>query len=156
MEQFGQQVLEPACGDGSISKVLETAGYDVTSWDLYDWGHGRTGLDFLDQPQQDFDAVITNPPFKLAVPFTLKALEFTETRNGKVAVLNRIQWLEGIRRKPLFECGPLSKVWVFSSRIPRMHRFDFCGVAGTSLLCFAWFVFDWAYQGEPRLGWLAK
>jgi len=107
----------------------------------------------------DVDGVITNPPFNLATEFTLKALECTKEKRGQVAILNHIQWLEGIKRKKLFESNlphkpGLRKVWVFSKRIPRMHRFDFEGKPGTSLICFAWFIFDWKWQRYSTLEWL--
>lgn len=153
-EHFGNSVIEPCCGNGAISKVLAEKGHEVISRDLYDWGFGETGRDFLDDEVVDVDAVITNPPFRLSMEFTLQALKCTKSRQGKVAMLNRIQWLEGIKRKTLFENYPLSKVWVFSRRIPRMNRFDFEGIPSTSLLCFAWFIFDWKHAGDPHLGWI--
>ena len=152
-EIFGNLVMEPCCGNGAISSILIERGFKVISKDLYDWGYGETGKDFLQEPIMHVDAVITNPPFNLAVPFTERALECTKDKKGKVAILNRLQWLEGIKRRKLFKESPLSKVVVFSKRIPRMHRFDFTGKPGTSLLCFAWFIFDWEYQGDTTLDW---
>lgn len=154
VEKFGHTVLEPCCGNGAISKVLEAHQYNVISRDLHDWGYGETGKDFLTEPIIDVDAVITNPPFKYSVEFAERAMESVHNRYGKVAMLNRVQWLEGQKRRKMFERTRLSKVWVFSKRIPRMHRFDFDGKPGTSLLCFAWFVFDWRYGGDTKLGWL--
>src|SRR5271170_4493549 len=49
-EKFGQTVLEPCCGNGAISKILQDNGYTVISRDLYDWGYGETGKDFLVEP----------------------------------------------------------------------------------------------------------
>lgn len=153
-EPFGTLVLEPCCGNGAIAEVLIARGHAVISRDLHDWGYGETGKDFLAEPVTDVDAVITNPPFKLSLEFTRQALECTRARSGKVAMLNRIQWLESNKRKQLFESTPLSKVLVFSKRIPRMHRFDFTGSPSTSLLCFGWFIFDWTYNGKPVLEWI--
>jgi len=153
-EKFGTLTMEPCCGSGVVSKVLEAHGYSVISRDLYDWGYGEPNRDFLKDDITEVDAVITNPPFKESLAFCEKALECTKARKGKVALLCRLQWLEGIRRKKLFESSPFKKTWVFSKRIPRMHRFGFEGEPGTTLLCFAWFVWDWTYQGEPTLGWI--
>ena len=153
-EQFGHTILEPCCGNGAISKVLEEYGYEVISKDLYDWGFGEVGKDFLTEPVTNVDAVVTNPPFNLSMEFTLRALECTKENKGKVAILNRVQWLESVKRKKMFEGNPLSCVWVFSRRIPRMHRYDHKGPTTTSVIAFAWYVFDWNYTGEPRLGWI--
>lgn len=153
-EKFGNSVLEPCCGNGAISKILEQYKYKVISKDLYDWGYGETGKDFLKEPIIDVDAIVTNPPFKLSVEFTERALKCTNLNQGKVAILNRIQWLEGIKRNKLFKNNPLAKVLVFSRRIPRFNRFDFVGKQGTSLLCFAWFIFDWKWKENPIIDWI--
>lgn len=153
-EQFGNLILEPCCGNGAIAKILVEKGFSVISRDLYDWGYGEINKDFLLEPIIDVDAVITNPPFSLSLEFTYKALECTKNKKGKVAILNRLQWLESAKRKKLFESQPLSKVWVFSKRIPRFNRFDFTGKSCSSLIAFAWFIFDWNYIGEPRIGWI--
>lgn len=152
-EQFGNTVLEPCCGNGAISKILQVYKYNVISQDLYDWGYGISGKDFLTETTQDVDAVITNPPFKLSTEFVYKALECTKLKQGKVAILNRVQWLEGQKRRKLFTGTCLSKVLVFSKRIPRFNRYDFVGKQGTSLIFFAWFKWDWQYAGEPQIGW---
>ena len=97
----------------------------------------------------------SNPPFKHGTQFAIMALECTRERKGKVAMLNRLLWMEGKKRKKLFTEYPLSRVLVFSERLPRMNRPDYKGeMTSKSLLAFAWFVWDWSYQGEPRLGWL--
>ena len=47
VETFGEVILEPACGSGNISKVLEENGKTVISTDLYDHGYGKSGVDFF-------------------------------------------------------------------------------------------------------------
>ena len=84
----------------------------------------------------------------------LKALECTKAFKGKVAILNRIAWLESAKRKKLFEENPFARVWIFSKRLPRFNRFDFTGKSSTSLIGFAWYVFDWTHEGPPILGWI--
>jgi hypothetical protein len=154
VEAFGKRVLEPCCGNGAISSVLTRCGFDVESRDLYDWGYGRQGIDFLEPATnfEQFDAVITNPPFRLFQQFAERALEHAS--EGKVALLGRIQALEGAKRRSLFTKGKLSRVWVFSKRLPRMHRFDYVGKGATSMVAFAWFVWDAQKTGEPTLAWL--
>ena len=43
--KFAHDILEPACGEGHMSKVLKAHGYNVSSYDLIDRGFGQ---------QQDF------------------------------------------------------------------------------------------------------
>ena len=154
-EKFGPNVLEPCCGKGDVSRCLESNGYNVTSRDLHDWGFGDVGLNFLETPSDEkWDAIITNPPFNLSMEFAYKALELTKHNNGKVALLNRLQWLEGVKRNPLFTHQPLSRVLVFTKRIPMMSRYDFEEKPTSSMICFAWFIWDWTYEGKPTIGWI--
>jgi hypothetical protein len=69
VEKFNGGIWEPACGDGSISKELEAAGYAVHSTDLIDRGYGTGGVDFLLDYRTSADNIVTNPPFKFAEEF---------------------------------------------------------------------------------------
>jgi hypothetical protein len=153
-ETFGQNILEPCCGAGAISNVLLERGYNVISQDLNDWGYGETGKDFLKEPLVDVDAVVTNPPFNLSYEFVLRSLEATKAKNGKVAMLNRLAWLEGVKRGKMFKSTPLSKVLVFSKRIPRMNVPNYTGKQGTSMLAFCWLIFNWTHEGPPIIDWI--
>lgn len=150
--------LEPACGKGDISEVLLKNGFTVVSSDLYDWGYGQPNVDFLslakiDQPLH----IITNPPFNVpkdaSMNFALKALELTKPHQTKVAFLQRLQWLEGKKRKKLFIEYPFAKLLVFSGRLPRMHRFDHTGKESSSMMAFGWFMWDWKHSGPPTIEW---
>lgn len=151
VEKFDGPIWEPACGDGAISSVLDARGYETVSTDLVHRGYGTGGIDFLMEWQPRAPNIVTNPPFKLAEQFAERAVRLT---SGKVAFLMRLVWLEGQRRRKLFTSTPLARVWVFSGRIPRMHRHDYTGPTTTSTIAFAWFVWDRAHNGPPVLGWL--
>ena len=45
--KLNNNIWEPACGEGHISKVLENHGYNVFSTDLVDRGYGIGVVDFL-------------------------------------------------------------------------------------------------------------
>lgn len=147
-EEFVGNIWEPACGNGAISKVLETHGFQVRSSDLIDRGYGEGGQDFLISDEKA-DNIITNPPFKLAEEFIWKSLAST---TGKVAMLCKLQFLEGAKRRKLFETTPLARVHVFSKRI-KMARNGIDNY-GASMLCFAWFVWEHKYEGEPVIRWI--
>jgi len=160
-EKFGPIVAEPACGNGAISSILDEYCYTVYSTDLNDWGYGVPGHDFLTTNfynNLDLDAVITNPPFNIprgiSGKFVERGLELTKPQNGKVAILQKLTFLEGSTRRPLFKDLPFSKCLVFSSRLPRMHRFDYEGKKETSMIAFAWFIWDWAHTGPSQLDWI--
>jgi hypothetical protein len=150
VESFEGGIWEPACGDGAISKVLEERGYSVVSSDLIDRGYGTPGVDFLLDYQTSADNIITNPPFKHAQEFVEHALRRSRR---KVAMLCRLAWLEGHARRQMFEATPLSRVWVFSRRIP-MHRGRQAEKSEGGMIAFAWFVWDHGHTGKPTLGWI--
>ncbi len=150
VEKFDGAIWEPACGDGAIAKVLETHGYEVVGTDLVQRQYGRGRIDFLMELRPLAPNIITNPPYKNGLAFAEHAMRLA---TGKTALLMRFVWLEGQRRKGFFE-DHLSRVWVFSKRLPRMHRADYDGPKTTSTIAFAWFVFDRGHEGSPTLGWL--
>lgn len=148
VENFEGQIWEQACGDGAISKVLESAGYSVVSSDLVDRGYGEARVDFLMEYRPRAPNIITNPPFKFCAEFMRKSLELT---TGKVAILMRLACLEGIERREIYDNSPLARVWVFSKRLT-MYRNG--KGEGSGMLAFAWFVWEHGYSGKPTLGWL--
>ncbi|MTJ82833.1 MAG: hypothetical protein F8N37_17740 [Telmatospirillum sp.] len=149
VERFDGVIWEPACGDGAISRVLEETGHQVLSTDLIDRGYGRGGIDFLLDYTTRADSVVTNPPFRLAADFARHALTRT---TGKVALLCKLNFLEGIKRKPLFEATPLRTVYVFSERLT-MHR-NGETTDRKGMIAFGWFVWDHAHKGPPTIAWL--
>ena len=151
VESFEGGIWEPACGDGAISKVLEEAGYSVLSTDLVDRGYGQGGIDFLLDYQTAADNIVTNPPFKFAEQFVRHALGRSRR---KVAILDRLAWLEGKARKRLYAESPIARVWVFSERVPMLRGGDQMMAGGGGMIAFAWYVWEHGYTGKPTLGWL--
>lgn len=151
VEKFDGLIWEPACGDGAISKVLQAAGYEVVSTDLVDRGFGKPRVDFLMERTPLAPNIVTNPPYKNALDFARNAVDLS---SGKVAFLLRLVWLEGSRRKKFFEASNLARVWVFASRLPRMHRGGYEGKKTSSSIAFAWFVWDKAHRGPAQIGWI--
>lgn len=150
-ETFDGDVWEPACGDGAISKLFVDRGYNVISSDLVDRGYGECGVDFLMEWQPRAPNIVTNPPFKLAVPFAQKALQLS---SAKVALLLKIAFLEGQERSKLFRSSPLARVHVFSQRLAFVPGDGARKLDGGGMMAFAWFVWDRAHSGPPQLGWL--
>lgn len=73
----GKLILEPCCGKGHLSSVMEIYGHTVVSTDLIDRGYGIGSVDFLSDhwtQHLNYDATITNPPYKLALKFVEKSL----------------------------------------------------------------------------------
>lgn len=144
-------VLEPACGEGHISKVLKQKGIDVTSSDLINRGYGKV-KDFSEYTFWDGD-IVTNPPYKIAKEFTSHALDIIKDGN-KVAMFLKLTFLETQSRASLFESNPPKIVYVSTRRYV-------CGKNGifkekSGAVCYAWFVWIKGFKGNPIIKWINK
>lgn len=150
-------ILEPACGNGMISEVLKERYPDsnIVSTDLVDRGYGEGGVDFLkDDFGRKFDNIITNPPFRYAKEFVERALKLS---NDKVIMFAKIQLLESKKRRDLFDKKPPKYVYVFSERINPWRNGEPLNEDGkpwSSTMCFAWYVWEKGYEGEPIARWI--
>src|SRR5271168_4599303 len=83
------------------------------------------------------DWIITNPPFKDAERFALKALE--QARIG-VALFVRLQWLESVGRyERLFKNHPPTLIALFAERVPlHMGRWEPKGSTATAYCWLVW------------------
>lgn len=150
---------EPACGDGRMSKVLDRWHAAVVSSDIADYGYGETGRDFLDpgtwawlqnRRAGQLAAIVTNPPFDLAVKFILRALELTKPSEGKVAILQRHEFLAPKSNHLLFRRPfPFAAKLVLPCR-PRWSDAD----KASPRFPYAWYLWDWRHQGPPILRYL--
>ena len=148
-EKFEGDIWECACGDGSMSDVLATAGQNVISSDLYDRGYGEAGVDFLNARRKAAN-IVTNPPYNAAEGFVKSGLRRAEK---KFALLLRLAFLEGAnRQRTIFTDAAPSRVWVFSERI----TFYPAGAVqkGSGTTAYAWFVWDKDATGSTELKWL--
>lgn len=147
-ERFPRRVLEPACGNGAIVRVLERNGYAVTAYDR--------DVDFLRQTRR-VDCVVTNPPYSRAQEFIAHC---GAVCRRKFALLLPLAYLHGQRRYAAFYRGNrarLRTVYVFT-RPPLLGgapRAD--GRYPTGMMVYAWFVFDPAGPApgpEPVVRWI--
>ena len=140
-------VCEPACGGGAISKVLNEYWEDdkITAYDketnfLWDFN--------------DYDYVITNPPFSLEFEFIQKAKQLAKS---KFALLLPLSYLHGKKRFDEIYSDRdygLEKVYVFT-RYPMLGeplRED--GKYNTGMMVYAWYVWTNGYSGQPTIDWL--
>lgn len=148
-ESGGKLIWENACGQGHLSQVLELYGHQVVSTDLIDRGYGVGGINFLVDNFYDkmsFDAIITNPPYKVALPFVEKSLKIAPV----VCMLLRIQFIESEVRDKLFTENPPRYVAVFRKRIMCSKDAKF-PKGESSATCYAWFIWERGYKGNPEL-----
>jgi hypothetical protein len=146
-----QSCLEPACGAGHMAKVLKEYFGEVRSSDAHCYGYGDV-RDFLTCPYEAnaADWVITNPPFRLAEAFVLRALYIA--RRG-VAILARTVFLESVGRyKGIFCEAPPTKFAQFTERVPMIRgRLD---IKATTATGYAWLVWEKGVANPPRLMWV--
>lgn len=154
-ENFSKDVWECACGAGHISVVLKDCGYGVFNSDIED-RMGNAVIDFLQaekQPYQNYD-IITNPPYRYAQEFVEQALRLLRD-GGKCAFLLRLQFLEGARRRKLFDENPPKTVYVFSKRIQCCINGQFEKFKGVgSAIAYAWFVWQKGFKGDTVVKWI--
>ena len=151
LERFEGRILEPSCGEGHMSKVLEAAGYEVVSRDIIDRGYGEVA-DFLAIDNQKRDGnIVTNPPYKYAQQFVEKALSIIP-EGKKVAMFLKLTFLEGKARRELFRSSPPIRVWVSSSRIKCAMNEEF-DKYGSSAAAYAWFIWEKGYHGATTVKW---
>ena len=94
VEKFPDTIWEPACGMGHLSKRMIELGKKVHSTDLINRGYGTGGVDFLKATENPYGAVITNPPYKIALEFIEKALDISD-EGTKIAMFLKLTFLEG-------------------------------------------------------------
>lgn len=140
----GIRVLDPCCGEGSILSALATTrprghmrgieldderaakaaglGFHVTARD-------SLGPESWGQP----DAVITNPPFSLAMEFLVRSLREVGP-SGDVVFLLRLAWMASQGRVAFHRAHP-SDVYVLPKRP------SFTGDGRSDSADYAWFCF---------------
>ena len=160
LEQFDHYVWEPACGEGHLSEVLKSHGYNVKSSDIVNRGYSGTEiLDFLKVKKEDVKReiprdIITNPPYKYAKEFVEHALDIS-MGSVKVAMFLKVQFLEGKARKELFKKYPPKVIYVASSRLlcAKNGEFEKMKAGGGSAVAYAWFIWEKGFKGDTVVRW---
>ena len=134
--------------------MLRAAGHEVVATDLVDYGPpitppGYFGSDFLMERKapEGTEAIVTNPPFKLAEEFVGHALDLCP----RVIMLLRLAFLESERRRGILEDRGLARVHIFRNRLPMMHRDSWAGPKASSAVAYGWFSWRRGHQGPPTL-----
>lgn len=151
------QVLEPACGCGSLSEHLVAMGYNVKSYDLVDRGYGVVG-DFFEMQSPPFPgdfAIVTNPPYKMAKEFVLHSLELVPD-GSLVCMFLKTTFAEGKGRyRDLFCNYPPLKVLQCVERVLCAKNADFeLQRKQGSAVAYAWWVWKKGHQGPTILDWI--
>ena len=131
------QFLEPAAGSGAVMRVVDNyfdPGDRLHGIDINPRMRGVKAGDFLQiPPVPEYDVIITNPPYSLALEFVQRALEWRRDEYSIVAMLLRVNFLGSRKRAKWLRDHP-----------PRLHvtprRPCFTGDGKTDATEYAWFV----------------
>lgn len=160
VEKPSHNIWECACGEGHLARSLYQKGFHVYASDIVGRGYGFEE-DFLKQQKEfiygldDYD-ILTNPPYKYAKEFVLKALDLI-SEGHKVYMFLKLTFLEGkARYKELFSKYPPKVIYVFSERVMCAKNGDFekMKAGGGSAVAYAWYVWEKGCQGDTVIKWI--
>ena len=140
-ESFEGNILEPCCGAGAISTVLQAKGYQVISSDKnnYCFGFQRDLFTISEQAEN----IITNPPFTKQSKVKRHLLSIT---SKKLALLWYVKSL-GFEVETKTSRN-LKSVYVFPEKIAWQEiKINWL---------FAWYVWEKGYEGSVGIHWLER
>jgi hypothetical protein len=155
-----KNIVEPCAGYGNIASELIRNGHQVACYDLNEYPQTlvpvTTGINALDLSKVlGYDGMITNPPYKNDFPRLLAEKSIAEY--DYTAMLLRLTFLEGVKRRTLFEQHRPSQIIVFSDRI----RFDSDKLEPVEkneqiggMICYAWFIWDRKIDYATEMKWV--
>jgi len=165
-------VVEACAGYGNIAIELIRNGHNVLCYDLNEYSQAllpiQTGIDVLTlEKPQGYTGFVTNPPYHKNLPHKIATKAISEY--DYVAMLVRITFLEGKKRKVLFDQHPPSQIIVFSDRIKfnnehvePVEKDDQIG----GMIAYAWIIWDrkkvdstlmkWVLLGDHYDEWLKQ
>lgn len=161
VERPHANIWECAAGEGHLSKRLSENGFNVFSTDIKERSYTLSGIcDFLAlgpqiKPFNGVFDIITNPPYKYATEFVLKALEMLPN-GGNCYMFLKLSFLEGKRRREqLFSKQAPRNIYVFSERMVCAKNGDFESMKHIgSAVAYAWFVWTKGEYKAPIVEWL--
>ena len=140
--QIKYPVLEPCAGWGSIANILKSNGEVVTN-DIdsdmpcdYNFNYLRWG------PSNEFETILTNPPFNIAESIIKKSLQDCNPGN-EVIMLLRLDFLGTEKRRLFWKDHPPKQIYALSKR-PRFVR-------GGDSNEYGWYVWEKGWSGKTTL-----
>lgn len=159
VEQPNLFIFEPAAGEGHLVNRLKQKGFKVLTNDIKERSYKLDMVkDFLNdkiEVSRNVD-ILTNPPYKYAKEFVLKALDLI-VEGRKVYMFLKLTFLEGKGRfKDLFSKYPPKTIYIFSERVicAKNGEFQRMKDGGGSAVAYAWFVWQKGWQGKTTIDWI--
>lgn len=156
VETPSHYVWECAAGEGHLSRRLEEKGFEVFTSDIVERKYRLDFIeDFLLRTKLGYSCldIITNPPYKHAKEFVLKALELLD-EGHKVYMFLKLTFLEGKARFNELYCKyPPKKIYIFSERVKCAKNGKFEDIS-SSAVAYAWYVWEKGWQGKTTIEWI--
>ena len=114
-------ILDPCAGDLAYSKAIKEYGFpdynDIKTLDIRGDSLADIKADYLSwTPDKQYDLIISNPPFYLAIDFIRKALQDVKD-GGLVIMLLRLNFLGSQERLPFWKDNMANAAFVHSKRM---------------------------------------
>ena len=151
---LNKHLWENACGMGHLAEVLQERGHHVLCTDILDRGWSDALLDFTRIPTslKFCGDIITNPPYKHATEFVEGSIN--SVHDGSLVVMYlRLQFVEGKKRRKLFDKYPPKYIYVHSER-QQTYKSGLMNTKKSSAICFAWFIWQRGFSGDTTLRWI--
>jgi hypothetical protein len=147
-ERFDHNIWEPAAGAGAIVKVLEQWGHAVTASDINPRADGIAAADFLTATEPFAGDIVTNPPFKLVIPFAKQAWRLCRRKFALVLPISGLN--SSSRYQAIWSAMRVSKI-LLAGRY--QHVMSSRGEI-PSQFTHIWVVFDKEFEGPATFTWL--
>lgn len=150
-----ENVFEPCVGGGHIANELYEYYDKVYCSDIINRGHFDTNVcsffDFQNMPLSNCD-IITNPPYSMALDFVKHGYKILQD-GCTMAMLLRLNFLEGQKRGAFFQKHPPNRVLVFSKRVTCAMNGDFEKYK-SGAQAYAWFVWEKGNEEKTYIEWI--
>lgn len=154
-------IWECAAGEGHLAERLRERGFGIFTSDIiqrnYELDNKQDFLELIPSFVGNHDCdILTNPPYKYAKEFVLKALELIGNEH-KVFMFLKLTFLEGkTRYKDLFSKYPPKTIYVFSERVmcAKNGEFKKMKAGGGSAVAYAWYVWQKGWTGKTTIEWI--
>ena len=138
--------LEPCCGDGAISKVINNMVFNVTSFDIVNRGYGSVRSIYDYEVSHDF--LITNPPFNDMDRMFPKLYSLADRL---LVLFLRTSFVEGQGRyNDIFRLNNPTEIYVHSERVS-LYKNGLKEDKGSGTTSYSWFVWDKQTQQDNHL-----
>lgn len=167
-EYFSGKILDPSAGDGRMIKYIIENKSNINKHKIIDirveeydnWNNngilnilGKNNCiigDFLlEEIQEKYNSIITNPPFSLACHFVEKGLLYSD----RVIILQKSSWIGTQKRTIWFNnLKKLKHILV----IPNRPKWELDGMDNINFdnSEYFWYIFENDYNGPVVLDWL--